>query len=169
MAMIKVLGIDPGTATVGYGIIKVEAHKPQFLECGVIETQKSMNMEHRLHEIGTDIAQLIAEQKPDICAVEELFFFKNITNGISVAQARGVIIYEIVKAGVPLLEFTPLEMKALITGHGHASKLQVGQMIKSILQLDTIPKPDDAADGLALAICGYLATRNKKWIHPGLQ
>lgn len=160
MAM-TILGIDPGTATVGYGVVKIIKQKAEMVECGTIETKKDKPMELRLLEIGQDIAEIIAQVRPDICVVEELFFFKNITNGISVAQARGVIVYEITKAGVPLLEFTPLEMKALITGHGTASKLQVGTMIKAILRLDTIPKPDDAADALALAICGFLSTRNK--------
>ena len=161
MAM-RILGIDPGTATIGYGFIDVINKRPQLLECGVIETHKSLPMQDRLVEIGNDVADLIKEYQPTLCVVEELFFFKNITNGISVAQARGVIVYELTKAKVTLLEFTPLQMKSLITGQGMASKQQVGMMIKGILQLDRVPKPDDAADALGLALCGFLTTRNKK-------
>ena len=158
----RILGIDPGTATVGYGFIDIVRNKPVLLECGVIETMKGLPFEQRLLEIGQDIAEIIAEFKPSLCVVEELFFLKNVTTGISVAEARGVIVYEVIKAGVSLLEFTPLQMKAIITGQGKAAKSQVGMMIKAILQLETIPKPDDAADALGLALCGYLSTRNKK-------
>lgn len=160
MAM-TILGIDPGTATIGYGVIREQMHRPEIIECGVIETSKHIAMELRLLEIGQDIADLLQQVKPDLCVVEELFFFKNITNGITVAQARGVILYEITKAGIPLLEFTPLQMKSLIAGNGKATKLQVGTMIKAILRLDAIPKPDDAADALGLAVCGFMTTRNK--------
>lgn len=158
----RILGIDPGTATVGYGFVDIVQNKPVLLECGVIETIKGLPFEQRLFEIGQDIAGLIDEFKPGLCVVEELFFLKNVTTGISVAEARGVIVYEVVKAGIQLLEFTPLEMKSIITGQGKASKAQVGMMIKTILQLQTIPKPDDAADALGLALCGYLSIRNKK-------
>lgn len=167
MAMMRILGIDPGTATVGYGLIDIIQNRPVFCECGIIETHKSAPMIQRLHEIGQDLAALIQEYKPQVCVVEELFFLKNVTNGISVAQARGIIIYEAMKANVTILEFTPLQMKAMIAGHGRANKLQVGSMVKSILQLESIPKPDDAADALGLAVCGFLATRNKKLTRPG--
>lgn len=158
----KILGIDPGTATVGYGLIEVQKKREMlFKECGVIQTDKKLPMTSRLKEIGKDIADLLKEMKPDLCVIEQLFFFKNVTNAISVAQARGVILYEIAKAKIEIREFTPLQMKQLVTGHGRAEKGKVGMMIKAMLKLDKIPKPDDAADALGLAICGYLATRNK--------
>ncbi len=156
----KILGIDPGTATIGYGLIEVQKKRELlFRECGVIETDKKSPMIERLKEIGQDIAALLKEMKPDLCVVEQLFFLKNVTSGISVAQARGVILYEIAKANVLFVEFTPLQMKQLITGHGRAEKQRVGMMIKAMLKLDKIPKPDDAADALGLAVCGYLSTR----------
>lgn len=157
-----ILGIDPGTATVGYGLIKTEQYQPHFLECGVIETKKIHTTEQRLYEIGQDIAALLADKRPDLCVIEQLFFFRNVTNVITVAQARGVIIYEVTRLGIPIQEVTPLQMKRLITGSGSAAKPQVGKMIQRFLKLDTIPKPDDAADALGLALCGYLATRNDK-------
>lgn len=157
----KILGIDPGTATVGYGLIETHKRDLVFKECGVIETHKKLPMVERLHEIGTDIGALIKEMKPDLCVVEQLFFLKNVTNGMSVAQARGVILYEIAKANVSFMEFTPLQMKQLVTGHGRAEKKKVGMMITAMLKLDKIPKPDDAADALGLAICGYLSMRHR--------
>jgi len=158
----KILGIDPGTATVGYGLIEAKKRELIFRECGVIETHKKVPMIERLREIGTDIGALIKEMKPDLCVVEQLFFLKNVTNGITVAQARGGILYEIAKANIPCVEFTPLQMKQLITGHGRAEKKRVGMMITSMLKLDKVPRPDDAADALGLAICGYLASRMRR-------
>ncbi len=157
----KILGIDPGTATIGYGLIEAKKRELIFKECGVIETHKKSPMIERLREIGEDIGALIKEMKPDLCVVEQLFFLKNVTNGISVAQARGVILYEIAKANVAFVEFTPLQMKQLITGHGRADKQRVGMMITAMLKLDKVPRPDDAADALGLAICGYLSSRSR--------
>lgn len=157
-----ILGIDPGTATIGYGVIETSRYQAQYLQCGTMQTSAGLTLSDRLREIGEDIAALLKEVKPDLCVVEELFFFRNVTNAMSVAQARGVILYQIARASIKLLELTPLQMKKAITGLGQASKSQVGTMIKTMLHLDSIPTPDDAADALGLALAGYMATRSDK-------
>lgn len=157
-----ILGIDPGTATIGYGVIETTRYHAQYLQCGTMQTSRGVTLSDRLCEIGVDLAALLKEVNPDLCVVEELFFFRNVTNAMSVAQARGVILYQIAQAGVELLELTPLQMKKAITGLGQASKAQVGTMIKTMLHLDSIPTPDDAADALGLALAGYMATRSGK-------
>ena len=113
-------------------------------------------------EISQDLEALLKETKPDLCVVEELFFARNVTNAISVAHARGIILHTIAKAGIKLLELTPLQMKQAITGMGNAKKSLVGISIKALLKLDAVPQPDDAADALGLALAGYLAARNDK-------
>lgn len=157
-----ILGLDPGTATIGYGVITTARFEACYKECGVMSTAKTLSLSERLMEIGKDMQALLQDIKPDLCVVEELFFARNVTNAISVAHARGVILYQIAQAGIELLELTPLQMKQAVTGMGNASKQQVGTMIKTLLHLTTIPKPDDAADALGLALAGYLATRNGK-------
>lgn len=157
-----ILGIDPGTATIGYGVIETSRYQAQYLQCGTMQTSKGSLLADRLYEIGADMAALLKEVKPDLCVVEELFFFRNVTNAMSVAQARGVILYQIAQTGIQLMELTPLQMKKAITGIGQATKAQVGTMIKTMLHLDSIPTPDDAADALGLALAGYMATRSGK-------
>ncbi len=157
-----ILGIDPGTATIGYGLIESTRFEAQYRECGVMLTSKGLPLSDRLVEIGKDIENLLKETKPDLCVVEELFFFRNVTNAMSVAHARGIILYQIAQANIKLLELTPLQMKKAVTGMGQASKKQVGMMIKNLLKLDAIPQPDDAADALGLALAGYMATRSGK-------
>ena len=162
MATMVILGIDPGTATIGYGIIETTRYQAHYRACGVLQTNSGVILSDRLLEIGQDVSTLLKEVKPDLCVVEQLFFFRNVTNAMSVAQARGVILYQIAYASLKLLELTPLQMKKAITGLGQASKIQVGTMIKTMLHLDAIPTPDDAADALGLALAGYLATRSDK-------
>ena len=148
-----ILGIDPGLATVGFGVIEANHGELKYLDCGVIKTAANLELPERLSIIRNDMLELIESVKPDAVGVEELFFAKNVTNAIKVAQARGIIMEVAYSKGVPIFEFTPLQIKNNITGYGMADKLQVQEMVKRMLKLTRHPKPDDAADGLAIAIC----------------
>lgn len=148
-----ILGIDPGLATVGFGVIESTGGKLKYLDCGVIKTAANLELPERLHIIKHDILKLIESIKPDAIGIEELFFARNVTNAIKVAQARGVILESIYEKKVPLFEFTPLQVKNNVAGYGTAEKWQVQEMVKRLLNLTRHPKPDDAADGLAIAIC----------------
>lgn len=148
-----ILGIDPGLATVGFGVIESKEGQIKFLDCGVIKTSPNLELPERLSVIKHDTEKLLKSIKPDAVGVEELFFAKNVTNAIKVAHARGVILESIHKHGIPLFEFTPLQIKNNIAGHGTADKLMIQEMVKRLLGLPRHPKPDDAADGLAIAIC----------------
>ena len=149
----KILGIDPGTATVGWGIITVEKGKTTSLAYGHISTSKDLLLEDRLAEISDDLSAIVKTYHPDEAAVEEIFFFKNKKTVISVAQARGSILLTLRNLGVTVFGYTPLEVKQALTNYGRADKSQVQLMVKSILKLGSIPKPDDTADALAVAIC----------------
>jgi len=149
----KILGIDPGTATTGWAVVEEIKKNSRLVACGCVNTSKFHSDEDRLVEIGKDIALLIKKYQPDEAAIEDLFFFKNIKTAITVAQARGVILYEIKKNIVPLFSYTPLQVKQALTGYGRADKNQIQEMVKNILKLKSIPKPDDAADAVAIAIC----------------
>lgn len=151
--MSVILGIDPGLATVGFGAIEVKNGVMSFLDCGVIKTKPELDFPERLSIIKKDIDHLISAIKPDAIGVEEIFFGKNVTNAIKVAHARGVIVESINRNGIPFFEFTPLQIKNNVAGYGAADKLQIMEMVKRILKLSHHPKPDDAADGLAIAIC----------------
>lgn len=147
------MGIDPGTATTGYGIIENNRGKLRLVEYGCIRTSKKDTLEQRLAEIHHDLKKIIKKHKPNIVAVESVFFYKNVKTAISVAQARGVVLFAIHESKVRMIEFTPLQVKNRLTGYGKADKKQVQYMVKALLGLKTIPKPDDAADALAIAIC----------------
>ncbi len=147
-----ILGIDPGLATVGYGVIKAEKGVFTALDFGVITTPKGESTPIRLARIESCLNQLIDCYKPDEIALEELFFTNNITTGIAVAEARGVILLTSIKKCSRLFEYTPPQIKQAITGYGNADKRQMQQMVKILLKLDKIPKPDDAADALAVAL-----------------
>lgn len=152
-----ILGIDPGTAITGYGIIKSENGKVKMIDYGCILTEKNLEMPERLDILGKELKKIITKYKPQAMAVEELFFFKNAKTIITVGQARGVILFigksvgE--KQGFGIYEYTPLQVKQAVVGYGRADKKQVQQMVKAILGLKEVPKPDDAADALAIAIC----------------
>ena len=148
-----ILGIDPGLATIGFGVIKAEKGCLKFLDCGVIKTEANLEMPERLGVIKHDILKLLKSIKPDAVGVEELYFAKNVTNAIKVAHARGVILEAIYEHRLPLFEFTPLQIKNNIAGYGNAKKWQIQEMVKKFLNLSRLPKPDDAADALAIAIC----------------
>ncbi len=150
----RILGIDPGTATVGYGVLDCpDKNSLQFVAAGVIQTPRTLDAGSRLKMIREDLASIISEYSPDIAVVEALFFFKNAKTVIPVAQARGVILECAASLGVPAAEYTPMQVKLTLTGYGKADKKEVQHILSKVLQLDTIIKPDDAADALALAIC----------------
>ena len=155
----RILGIDPGTAITGWGLVLDDRKKPRMEAFGCIETSKHKDNVERLKEIAHDLEELIKKYQPDEVAIEELFFFKNLKTAVKVAQARGVLLVTVAKAKVPIFEYTPLQVKQAITGYGRADKKQVQQMVKCILGLQTVPQPDDAADALAAAICHQQARR----------
>ena len=149
----RILGIDPGIATVGFGIVESECGKQKFISCGVITTPAKTPLSQRLNQIYTDLEELLVSFKPDAVAIEELFFNTNITTGISVAHGRGVILLAVYHSGVPIFEYTPLQVKQAVVGYGRAEKRQVIDMVKRILNMKNAPKPDDAADAVAIALC----------------
>jgi len=150
---VKILGIDPGTATTGFGIVEKKQSKLLSVDYGVISTPKNLDMSNRLLILYEDIKEIIDHHKPDVIAVEQLFFARNVTTAIAVGQARGVVLLAAQKADLTIVEFTPLQVKQSVTGYGQATKKQVQEMVRKILDLSQVPKPDDAADALAIAIC----------------
>ena len=151
--MKRILGIDPGYATIGFGLIAAEKGAVQMLRYGAITTPAGMEFAQRLELIYDDMMDLLNMLEPDAVSIEELFFNTNITTGIQVAHGRGVILLACQKYGVPIFEYTPLQVKQAVAGYGRAEKRQVMDMTKRLLHLSQVPKPDDAADGLALALC----------------
>lgn len=148
-----ILGIDPGIATVGFGVIEASGPKSRFVNCGIISTPAGERTEKRLFDIFENMAQLIEKYHPDVMAIEELFFNSNQKTAVNVCQARGVILTAAEKYAVPIREYTPLQVKVAVAGYGRAEKRQIMEMTRLILKLPSVPKPDDAADALALAIC----------------
>ncbi len=151
--ILRILGIDPGLATVGFSIVDVEKSKMKLVTCGVISTPAHTSLSSRLDRIFEDMNELISSFNPNVMSIEELFFNTNITTGIAVAHARGVILLSAYRAGVQVFEYTPLQVKQAVVGYGRAEKNQVIDMVRRILALPAAPKPDDAADAVALAIC----------------
>jgi len=157
--MTLALGIDPGTATTGYGLVRLERDGEMVaVKYGVILTPKDDSPSARLEMIFDGMNDLLKNYKPETAAVEKLFFARNVTTGIAVGQARGVVMLALQKAGLEVFEYTPKEIKNAVAGYGGADKRQVQEMVRALLQLDSIPKPDDAADALAVAIT-HLNTR----------
>ncbi|MDD7391586.1 MAG: crossover junction endodeoxyribonuclease RuvC [Fusobacterium gastrosuis] len=148
----RIIGIDPGTAIVGYGIVDFEKSKYSTVHYGVITTSKDLAMEERLHIVYKELGKLLDEYKPEYMAIEDLFYFKNNKTVISVAQARGIVLLTAIQRRISIASYTPLQVKIGITGYGKADKKQIQQMVQKFLNLSEIPKPDDAADGLAIAI-----------------
>ena len=149
----RILGIDPGIAIVGFGLIESNRGSVRMLQYGAVTTEAGLPLATRLVQIENDMTALIAQLKPDEIAVEELFFSTNITTGIAVAHGRGVILCTAERLGVPIFEYTPMQVKQAVAGYGLADKKQVMDMTKRLLKLKAVPKPDDAADALAIAIC----------------
>ena len=148
----RILGIDPGLATIGYGVIDVENSKSKVISYGVISTPKDKSMPERLAIIESDLNTIIDKFSPDEIAIEELFFNTNITTGINVAHARGVIVLTCLKKCGKMFEYTPLQIKQALTGYGRAEKRQIQEMTRTFLALKSVPRPDDAADALAVAL-----------------
>lgn len=148
-----IMGIDPGFAITGYGIVKYEGNKFSIIDYGAVTTKASMPFPDRLLLLDKRLEELIKEYKPSAVSVEELFFNKNIKTAISAAHGRGIALVSAARCGADVFEYTPLQVKQAVVGYGRAEKSQVQQMVKLILNLQEIPKPDDAADALAVAIC----------------
>ena len=149
----RILGIDPGYATIGFGMVESSGAQVRMVTYGAITTPAGLPLSRRLYQIGTDMEELIGKLRPDVISIEELFFNTNITTGIAVAHGRGVILYAAEKCGIPLYEYTPGQVKLAVTGYGKAEKRQVMDMTRRLLKLRAVPRPDDAAVALALAIC----------------
>lgn len=148
-----ILGIDPGIATIGFGLVEAEGGQARMLHYGAITTPAGLPLSKRLYQIECDMESLIGQLSPDAISIEELFFNNNITTGIAVAHGRGVILYAAEKCGIPLFEYTPSQVKQAVVGYGKAQKRQVMEMTRMLLKLKAVPRPDDAADALALALC----------------
>ena len=158
-----VIGIDPGTATTGYGIVRQgESGDLEAVAYGVIVTPAKQPMPQRLRQLYRELKEIVLLHRPDSAAVEKLFFQKNVRTAISVGQGRGVAILALAEAEINISEYTPLEIKQAVSGYGGADKTQVQQMIRALLTLDDIPRPDDAADALAVAICHIHTHRLQK-------
>lgn len=149
----RILGIDPGIATIGFGLVEAERGQMKMITYGAITTPAGLPLSRRLYQISQDMEELIGTLKPDVISIEELFFNTNITTGIAVAHGRGVILCAAEKSGIPLFEYTPSQVKLAITGYGKAEKRQVMDMTRRLLHLKAVPRPDDAADALGLALC----------------
>lgn len=161
-----ILGIDPGTATTGYGVIKqVKGAKSKIslkcLDYGCIRTSPNQPASERLRQINNQLAKLIKKHKPEVLAVESIYFFKNLKTAIPVSQVKGIILLKAAQKKIPIYEITPLQAKMVVTGYGKAEKIQVQKMIKNLLNLPEIPRPDDAADALAVALSCFRLKKTK--------
>ncbi len=154
-----ILGIDPGTATMGWGVIQQDGNRLRYVQHGAIVTPPNWEMPRRLGRLFDGVTELVKGYRPETVAIEELFFNTNATTAITVGQARGVALLAAYKAGVGVAEYTPLQVKQAITSYGRAEKRQVQEMVKTLLNLREVPRPDDAADGLAIAICHAFSSR----------
>ncbi len=157
-----ILGIDPGLATMGYGVIETDGNRHRLIQYGALTTQPGVAMPQRLNAIFTGVNQLMDIYAPDEVAIEELFFSKNVTTGIAVASARGAALVAAVRRTENLYEYTPMQIKLAVTGYGKADKVQMQSMVKMLLALDSVPRPDDAADALAVAITHANSLKMKK-------
>jgi len=149
----RILGIDPGYGITGFGLIDAQRNQFSLLRCGAITTPAGMDFSARLEIIYEDMRKLLELAKPDVVAIEELFFGQNVTTGIGVAQSRGVILLAIRQAGLEVYQYKPMQVKQAVVGYGNATKHQVQDMTKRLLRLQAMPKPDDAADAIAIALC----------------
>jgi len=155
----RIIGIDPGTGILGFGVIEVVGNELKVIDAGVVTTPAHTPLDVRLEDIFDSLSEVIAATKPDVMSIEKLFFAQNVTTAMSVSHARGVAMLAGRKGGMPIAEYTPLQIKQTVTGYGKADKKQVQEMVRIQLKLKTIPKPDDCADALAAAITHYLMTR----------
>lgn len=157
----RIIGIDPGTGILGFGVVDVARGKTTMVTAGVITTPAHTPIDERLEEIFDGLTEIIAETKPEVMSIEKLFFSQNVTTAISVAQARGVAMLTGRKAKLPIAEYTPQQIKQTLTGYGKADKKQVQEMVRLQLGLKDVPKPDDCADALAAAITHYMMSRGE--------
>ena len=155
----KIIGIDPGTGILGFGVIEVTRGKSKLITAGVITTPAHTPLPERLHEIYSGLQEIIAEVQPNVMSIEKLFFAQNVTTAISVSHARGVAMLSGHQAGLIIAEYTPLQIKQTLTGYGRATKKQIQEMVRIHLNMRDVPKPDDAADALAAAITHSLMSR----------
>jgi crossover junction endodeoxyribonuclease RuvC len=146
------IGIDPGTALLGFGVIESNGEST-LIDYGVVETVSSVSMPERLKFVHESVTELIGRYRPDVLAIEQLFFARNVTTAISVGQARGVVLLAAAQSGVAVVEYTPSQVKQAVVGYGKAEKSQMQEMVRIILDLNHVPEPDDAADALAIALC----------------
>jgi crossover junction endodeoxyribonuclease RuvC len=156
---VLVLGIDPGTAITGYGLVHEQDDGLSLVECGVVTTPSSQPLPERLQTIYRGLSDVVRRFQPEEAAVEELFFSRNVRTALSVGQARGVALLALVDAGLPIYEYKPLEIKQAVAGYGGADKQQVQEMVRMLLNLDRVPQPDDAADAVAVAVCHIHSAR----------
>ncbi|HMQ50932.1 MAG TPA: crossover junction endodeoxyribonuclease RuvC [Anaerolineae bacterium] len=155
----RVIGIDPGTAITGWGIVEGEGNELSLVACGVVTTPAGMPLPQRLQSIYRELTTIIDQYQPNSSAIEELFFSKNAKTALAVGHGRGVAMLALANADLPIVEYKPLEVKQALTGYGGADKQQIQQMVKLLLALDDIPRPDDAADAVAVAICHLHSAR----------
>ena len=153
MGRTRILGIDPGYGITGFGVIEAKRGSMELCRCGAITTPAGMDFPSRLAMIYQDMQALLDLAKPDAMAIEELFFGQNVTTGIGVAQSRGVVLLTAAQAGLPVYSYKPSQVKQAVVGYGNATKRQMQDMVKRLLRLESIPKPDDAADAVAIALC----------------
>jgi len=157
-----ILGLDPGTATTGFGVINFEGSELQLLDYGCITTPKTLRLPERLHQITTDLEEIVNTWKPNVIGIEEIFFSKNVKTAMSVAHSRGALMQKLSSQGYQIYEYKPQQIKEAVCGYGKAEKIQVQKMVQLILKMDQLPRPDDAADALAVAICH---SNNAKYQH----
>lgn len=149
----RIMGIDPGLAIVGFGILDQRGNNLEPVDFGCIKTESNLKLSTRLKQIYDACTFIIEEHQPDVVAIEKIFFNRNVTTAFSVGQARGVVMLAVEEAGLPIREYTPLQVKNAVVGYGQAEKKQIQEMVKMLLSLPRIPQPDDVADALAIAIC----------------
>jgi len=164
-----VIGVDPGTASTGYGLVRqIQGGELELVDYGVFTTPSDQCMSNRLVKLYDDLTTLLALHRFDSGAVEKLFFQKNVTTAISVGQARGVTLLALAQAGVPVDEYTPREIKQAVVGYGGADKIQIQKMVKTLLKMEAIPRPDDAADALAIAICHLHSSQTRSHLEESM-
>lgn len=162
-----VIGIDPGTATTGFGLVRDTAQGLEVVDFGTILTPAGLPQEQRLVMLFDQLSKILILHRPESAAVEKLFFSRNVTTAITVGQARGVVLLALARSGLAVDEYTPMEIKQAVAGYGGADKNQIQQMVRALLNLEDVPKPDDAADALAIAICHLHSHRLKRYLEEG--